>query len=368
MSYYNKPDNIYNEMILNVTNTDTSENSYVYNALYPNAMQLSYCLLLMDQVENKVFASKAVENGYSDYLELRCSEIGIVRKQATYATPNVTFTGKVGTQVPQGFIVSTNDNRLYTTNMTTIIGSDGTVTIQVMAEKVGSAYNIKAGDINYIPSKYSGIVSVINKDSYIDAYDKETDIDLYNRYLTKVRKNAISSNKAYIQEQATSVTGVGKADVYPLCDENLNFKEGHVVVMVIDSNGEPASVDLLQKVKYYLSPDDEGLGEGVCDIGMKIHVIAPTSFKIDVTANILVDTSITTIDIIKSTFTTNLTSYLKNTVFKTRKLVYSKIEGLLIGINGCEDISNLKVNGDINNITLTNLQLAEAGNITLNNI
>jgi predicted transcriptional regulator len=81
MSYLMQPDDIYNQMKVYVSNVDTSEKSYIYNSLYPPATVYSYLSLLMDQIENKVFASKAIISGYSDYLELRCAEIGILENK-----------------------------------------------------------------------------------------------------------------------------------------------------------------------------------------------------------------------------------------------------------------------------------------------
>jgi uncharacterized phage protein gp47/JayE len=170
-------------MKIGIDGVDTSENSYAYNMLMPVANELSYVLMLMDQVENKVFASKAYANKYSDYLDLRVEEFGLERKPATYAEPVVKFTGGVNTKIRAGFIVSTNDNRLYTTETDCVIGSDGTVEVKVKAEKEGSLYNVKAGDINYMPVKTIGLVSVTNPNDYNSAYDKETDEALYNRYL-----------------------------------------------------------------------------------------------------------------------------------------------------------------------------------------
>lgn len=90
-------------MKINVGNADTSENSYVYNMVALLHMKC-LILMLMDQVENKVFASKAYESGYSDYLDLRVEEFGLQRKIATYAEPIVKFTGGVNTKIRQDLL------------------------------------------------------------------------------------------------------------------------------------------------------------------------------------------------------------------------------------------------------------------------
>lgn len=364
MSYFLSDEEIYNKMKVGINNVDTSENSYIYNALYPSAMELSYCLLAMDDIEQKVFASKAVKAGYSDYLDLRVNEVGLTRKLATYAKPIVTFTGKVGMIISQGSIVSTSDNRLYKTITDVTIGTNGTVDCIVIANDSGSLYNVKTGQINYLPIKYNGITSVTNVNDYNDAYDKETDEALYNRYLLKIRKLASSGNIADYEEWCLSVTGVGSVTVYPIMDENLNKKKGHVTCVIINSNNEPASDTLIQAVQDYISPTDEN-GEGEAPIGASVHIITPLPLIIDISANIIIDTSLTTLDNVKKILTDNLVTYFKGTVFTTKKIVYKKIEAILMNINGVNDCSNLKINNDEVNIPLTALQLASVGNINL---
>lgn len=367
MSYFLSSEDIYNQMKVNINNVDTSENSYIYNSLFPSAMELSYCLLGMDDLEQKVFASKAVKAGYSDYVDLRVNEVGVFRKLATYAKPTVTFIGKVGMIIPQGSIVSTSDNRLYKTITDVTIGTNGTVDCIVIANDSGSLYNVKAGQINYLPVKYNGITSVTNAKDYNDAYDKETNEALYNRYLLKIRKLASSGNIADYEEWCLSVTGVGSVTVYPITDENLNKKKGHVTCVIINSNSEPASDTLIQSVQDYISPTDEN-GEGEAPIGACVHIITPSALTIDISADISIDNSLTTIDIVKKTLSDNLITYFKGTVFTTKKIVYKKIEAILMNINGVNDCTNLKINNNTENIILTALQLASVGNITLNQV
>jgi uncharacterized phage protein gp47/JayE len=362
--YYTSSDDIYNQMKVYVQNTDTSENSYVFNSLYPSAMEIAYCLLLMDQVENKVFASKAITSGYSAYLEARINEVGVYRKQATYAQLNVTFTGKIGTKIPQGYIVSTNDNRNYTTISECVIGTDGTITVQVIAEKAGSNYNVKAGDINYLPVKYTGITSVINKSDYQDAYDTESDLDFYNRYLLKIQKPATSGNIHNYEEWCLSVTGVGSVKVLPLTDENLQKKNGHVTCVITDSNKEPASASLIKSVQDYVAPTGESNGGGEAPIGATVHIISVEGVILNITANVSINTG--TIDDVKTTFINNIKSYIKNTVFTSKKVTLKKVESFLMDINAVDDCSNLKINGSEENIILSDIQVAVLGTVTLN--
>lgn len=362
--YYDSPTNIYNQMKINVTNADTSEDSYVYNVTMPVAYELSYCLMLMDQVENKVFASKANSSGYSDYLDLRIEEFGLQRKVATYAEVPVKFTGGVNTKIQAGFIVSTNDNRLYTTENDVTIGADGTVTVKVKAEKEGSVYNVKAGDICYMPVKLTGIISVTNPDDYESAYDKETDDAFYNRYLEYVRKPHTSGNVWDYEEWIEDIEGVGSVKVFPLRDKNLQYKRGNVACVIVNSNNEPANDELIQTVQNIICPDETGDKEGKAPIGASVHIITPSAIPVSIEAVISIDTLTTNLDNVKSTFKTNINNYFRTTVFKTQKIIYKKIESILID-SGAYDISSLTVNGGNSNITMTDLQIANLGDVNI---
>jgi uncharacterized phage protein gp47/JayE len=363
MSYYLSPETLYNQMKNFVTNVDTSENSYIYNALFPVAMEIATSLLALDDVENKVFASKAVTAGYSVYLDLKVAEVGLTRKIATHAIVPVTFTGKVGTTISSGSIVSTNDNRLYSTISDATIGSDGTITCNVKADVSGSSYNVSAGDICYLPVKYSGITSVTNASDYSDATDKESDDDLYARYLVKVQSSGGSGNVADYTDWCLSVDGVGAVRVYAEKNEELQDKRGHVTCVITDSNKQGASDNLIQAVKDYIGSDN---GDGKAPMGAIVHIISAQEIEINITADIQIDSdSTTTIDTARASLKSSIISYLQDTVFASKKVTLNKIGSLILNISGVVDYSNLLINGSASNLTLSEMQIGVIGDVTL---
>lgn len=85
-----------------------------------------------------------------------------------------------------------------------------------------------------------GITRVTNAKATYDGFDEETDDELRERLLFKVRQPATSGNINDYIEWGTSVEGVGHITVVPLWNGN-----GTVKLLVTDSNGQPASPDLL---------------------------------------------------------------------------------------------------------------------------
>lgn len=351
MSYYQSAEALYNQMKLSISNVDTSKNSYIYNALFPSAMQISYALLGLDEAEKKVFASRALENGYSDYLDLRVAEVGLTRKLATYAKIEVTFTGKIGTNISSGSIISTSDNKLYSTISDVTIGSNGTITCYVLADGSGSAYNVNANEITYLPIKYNGITSVTNVAGYNSAVDKESDTDLYNRYLLKVQTPATSGNATQYKEWALSVTGIGSATIYPIWNGN-----GTVKVVVGNSNNRACDSTLVGSVQTYI--------ESQMPIGCILTVLSIVEVEINISFTLTYDTSYTLSEI-ESNIKSNLTAYFEGLSSDTSSIKYSKVLGVIVDTDNVLDISNLTINNGVSNITLSNDQTGVLGTVTI---
>lgn len=349
MAYLRSAEDIYNEMVITITDVDTSENSWIYNALMPGCMRMSESLMNLDEAMKKGYASSALVSGYSYYLELRCAEMGIYRKQATYAVVPIKVTGKAGTILKKGSIVSTLDNRLYTTSEDLTLDKNGVGTVTVIADKPGSIYNLKANDLNYLPINYSGIISITNENDYKDAYNEETDQELYNRYVLKVQTPATSGNKYHYEQWALEVTGVGSAK----CISGA----GIVRVIIANSNKRAASKELIKETYDHID-EVRPLLAGT------LEVITVKEIPINITENVEIDTSVT-LGEVQTIFKELVEKYLDDKVYKAKKVNIAKIQGLLIDIDGVLDCKDIKINGCTSNITLNEDEIAVLQNVNL---
>lgn len=349
MAYYRSAEDIYEEMFLGYDATDTSEGSLIYNACMPVCMKLSQILLDLDEATKKVFASSAVESGYSSYLERRIKEVGIERKQATYTSTKIDVNGSPNAVLKADSIVGIKDNRLYITQNDLVLDQDGYGKIIIKAEKPGSKYNAKVGEINYLPIKYNGITSITNKEVVTNGYDQETDEDLYNRYLLKVQTPATSGNKYHYEQWAREITGVGFAKCIP--------SPGHVKVIITDSNKRAANKELIEETYKHID-DVRPILAGI------LEVVTVAELKINITANVEIDTSVVLGDIEKI-FKSELENYFNEKVYNTKKISIAKLNGILIDIDGVVDIANLKINNSASNITLSESEIAVLGTVTL---
>lgn len=370
MGYFKSDSDIYSIMSTTITDVDKSQNSYLYKSQYPVALKLSEFYSDLDEALKKGFATTSYKSGYDLYLELRCAEMGVFRRNATFAIIKIKVTGTKNKKLPKGSVVSTNDNRCYTTQEDLILDENGEGYVDVKADKEGSNYNVNANEICYLPIKYNGIVSVTNEEGYYDAYDREDNSSLYSRYITKVRKIITSANKNQYEVWCKELDGVGDVKVIPLWDkDNGHDGRGTVKCVITNSNKRKADQELIDKVKNYIDPYPEGTGEGKAPIGATLTVTTVEEVPINVTAKVELLEGVTLEDV-KKQYINLLESYFENTVYYKKKVSFAKTEGLLIGINDVSDVddSSIKVNGGTKNIELTDEQIAIVGEIILEEI
>jgi hypothetical protein len=107
--------------------------------------------------------------------------------------------------------------------------------------------------------------------------------------------------------------------------------------------------------------------KGEAPIGATVHIRTVNEVPLNISVNVAFD-STSTIDDVKAKFIKNLNSYLNNTVYSTKKVIYKKIEAILMDITEVQDCNSLSINGGQDNITLQALDLAVLGTVTLNPI
>lgn len=330
---------------------DKREGSFIYDALSPAAIELALAYIELDRVLQFGFA----QTTYGQYLDYRAAEHGLTRKAATKATGQVTITGTQGSVIPAGSLFATGAGVQFVTTVEATIGAGGTVDVSIEAVEAGTAGNVPAGSITEIPVAIPGVQSVTNANPTSGGTDQETDAALLARLLEKVRQPATSGNAAHYKQWAMEVAGVGDAKVFPIWNG-----PGTVKVVVIDSNKQPASAEIVQNVADYI--------EEVRPIGATVTVESAAGLNIDVSATVVLDTGAVLADV-QAAFESALVDYLKEIAFQQNYVSYAKVGSLLLDTAGVLDYSNLLLNGAASNVSLgdtaTNCQVAVKGTVTL---
>lgn len=289
------------------------------------------------------------QTSWGDWLTRKAEEHGIIRQEATNSSVILTITGQAGTTVQEGSLFSTNDGKNFLTVESKKIEDDGTVDIKAQSQDVGTNCNVDAETITKIPVSIYGVSAVTNKSPAYDGFDEETDEELLERLLFKVRQPATSGNKNHYVIWATNVEGVGGVKVLPLWNGN-----GTVKVIITDAKNEIASEDLIAKVQNYIDEQRP--------IGATVTVVSPKPLNIDISLKVTKGSG--NIDEIKNA----VNDFFKTTAFESEYVSYAQVGKIILekaAITGVQDYSDLTLNNKAENIALTDEQLPTVGQVYL---
>lgn len=355
--YENRTDeNIKQEMLERIPpEFDKSDNSFIDQALGPASIKLAEFYMELEYLAGKY----SVENLYDEELERFINErTGLVRRPATRATTSVTIQGQEGAMIQVGDIVA-SDTVEFTALETKEIDASGEMLVRVESSGPGSAGNVPTGAISYFPVAISGLISVTNTEPVTNGYDAESDESLLERCYQRIKTPATSGNKHHYMNWAKEVVGVGGAKVFPLWDGDNTVK-----VVIIDSNKQPASSDLVQKAQEYIDPDITGTGNGQAPIGAFCTIVSATGKPIEVSVNITRESAYTS-EQVKENIEDNLYKYLQDVAFEENIVSYAIIGSTILSSEGVLDYEGLLVNGGTANIEVDEEEVAILGEVVL---
>jgi len=333
-----------------LSDVDKREGSIIYSALAPAAFELAQMYIEKDTILELVFANTS--SGV--FLENRCAEVGVVRKQATKAIRKGEFNTIVPIDTRFGI-----DALVYA-----VTENIENYDYKLECQTPGEVGNNQFGTL--LPIDYvDGLTFANLSDVLIPGEDTESDEDLLARFNAKVQTPSTSGNVFHYLEWANEVSGVGAAKVVPKWNGDNTVK-----VIIVGADMLPASSILVDEVQTHIDPNSAGLGEGEAPIGAICTVVTATNFGINITA----DVSGTSAANVISSFTQALNSYFSELIksdwqLKDSYVVSYAIVGSLllesITAAGGTDYVNLLVNGATQNIQLTN-DIPAVGTVTLN--
>lgn len=341
---------------------DKTEGGYIYDSIAPVAIEMVFIGMMIRKALNLSFAQTT--NG--EYLDKRAEEHGVFRKEAVKATGEIKITGTVGAIINAGLQVATEaDTALnissveFVTTETVTIPDDGYVTVPIEAIEAGSNGNVMANKIIVLLKSNSNITDVINPKPTTGGADIESDTDLLTRFLEYVRTPGTSGNVQNYRQWALSIPGVSAVHVIPLWNGN-----GTVKVVILGPDGTPANKELVQQVQDYIARDDN-TGNGQAPVGADVTVVSAEAVTISISADITIDESITSMEMIKNAFKESLSVFFKENAFASATIRLVKIGGILINQAGVIDYTNLKINDDTKNIEITAEQVVVIGEVNL---
>ena len=357
---------ILQQMLNKIPDTlDKREGSIIWDALAPAAVELSKMFLELKSILINTYAATATGN----YLDLRVQERGMSRKEATFAVKKAVFIGEDGlpVSIPIGARFSTVDDENPINFTVTAAYSESGIEqagkYELTCETAGTVGNSYIGNLLPI-SNLPNLKSATMEELLIPARDKETDDELYDRYLEKINVTSFGGNIAQYREWLLNIAGVGAVQVYPVWNGG-----GSVKVVILGSDFNLASSELISNVQELIDPTPQGEGLGQAHIGHTVTVATATAKSIDIGLDLVSEAGYTP-EQIKTLVTPILNDYLlsirkdwdKANDFNvhTLNIFRANIIAAVIVLPQILNITNVTLNGKSQDLSLIeNAQLQE---------
>lgn len=279
------------------------------------------------------------------------SRSGLVRNPATYAEGVLQVTGN-GT-IRAGDLFESGGGVQFAATQTVEISGSGEVPVRCVVS--GTVGNLPAGSITLMPVQIAGIVKVTNAAPTAEGYDAETDQAYYDRFLLNLQTPPTSGNQYHYRSWALEISGVGGVQVYP-----LGHGANTVDVVIIDTEGQPASEALVEEVQNHIDPGSKGIGEGEAPVGAYCYVSAATALDLDLSLTVTAMAG-SEEEQVTEAIKAAVTAYLKGIAFAQDYVSYAQIAAAILDAPGVQDFENLTVNGGTGNVPVAARQVAVLG-------
>lgn len=274
----------------------------------------------------------SLDTATTQWLDKKGIDFNEKRHPAQAAVGTVTFTGFIGTKIPNHTEVQADELVFYTV-ADDVISDSGNCEIAVICRTKGTVGNINIGRVSQIkPSSMINGVTVANHQPFIGGVDIELDEPFRARILEKIRKPITSGNENHYVYWAKQVPGVGNARCIPVW-----AGAGTVKVIILSDTLDIPDADILEDVISFIQQNRP--------IGADVTVVAAEAVPVTVSLQLKLSVGVD-IDAIKAFIQTALKEYL-NTITKSDKsyLSYHKVGDIVFNIDGIQDIIDYSING-----------------------
>ena len=321
------------------TDIDMSQGGHAYNLTYATALVVGeVCEFILPRVIDLIFP----ETSYGSFVDNHAKGRNLTRRAATPATSTLTITGEPKTVIPEGSLFSTaevNDKPSvdYATAEAVTIPDAGSVSVAVECTTTGTIGNTMANTVVLVSSRLKGITSVTNVEPLTGGTERETDASFIERIVEydKSQGESYIGSVADYKRWAMRVPGVGSATVIPAQDTS-----GLVTIIILGSNGDPATQDLCNDVyNHIMRPDAPG--ERLAPINATIKVEAPATMNLCIKATVVLGEN-ATLESVKAAYADKLALYLP-VALDEGEIKYSRVAAALAATEGADDYTDVQI-------------------------
>ena len=341
MAYENLTyENIIKRMITTVStnypNLDTREGSIIFNAIAPAALELAIMYTELDNVLNQSFAGTASRG----YLLMACDQMGM--DISTFKASQSTHKGVFNVQVPEESRWSCGMYNYFISKYTGE-NEDGNHEYELICETAGVEPNFVTGDLIPITYTANGLTVAKLTECLIEGEDETTNDDIRRAYYDWVNSTAVDGNVRQYENWCSTYDGIGNYKIIPQWDGVNTVK-----VSILSSSNGVATQELRNQFQNYLDPNSTGMGDGVAPIGAKVTVSTATEKEISVEAKVTMKSGHTDTGAIDKA----VTDYFAKIAYDKTIVSYMSVGAVILGVDGVEAITDLKLNGSTDDISL----------------
>ena len=292
------------------------------------------------------------EYAWDEWLDMHGKQAHVTRKGAVPATGVVEVLGEAGTEIEAGFsfcVPSEDDEEdiEFETTETVILEEGVAAIIPIAAVEPGASGNVGVGTITMMAEPIDGIESITNSEPTTGGMDEEDDDSYYERI-----HEAFSSSLYHIgndtdyKRWAKEITGIGDCIVVPTWNG-----PGTVKLILVDSNGTPASEELVRQVyDHIVSPDDRSarLLPTAC---AELTCVAAASKEISYSCTGLILSGTMSLEEVQEAFE-NAVAAVYSPAKEAGVLRYNSVRPLMASIDGVSDFDDFLIDDAHRNIIL----------------
>lgn len=349
---------------------DKSVGSWAYDILFPPSKQVVDLEKQLEHVDSK----RSIFNLKGDELDRFINQFSsVTRNRATQASGEVFITGKPEAVIQEGTMVASAAHT-YETTERKVLGSNGKATVKIQAQQRGATANTSENTIVQFPITIKGLETVSNPKPITGGFEEESDDDLRSRFFEYINLPVTSGNIYHYKTWAMDIEGVGAVRVNPLWDGDNTIR-----LVLIDSNGQSASEDLVNEVQEYVDPKGEqrddgtwtkwGCGYGEAPVGAFCTVIPANKVSIKITVDIVLEYG-EDIEKVKEDFTNKMIKRFSTIALEEENRIISVAQtgATLLSTDGVKDYDSrtLMINGSQENIILGDEDVAYFEEVILN--
>lgn len=332
---------IMNDMMADMPDgIDTSEGSLIYNACAKQAVRLEEAYLVMSGLEKNMYPDTAD----IDHLIRAGEERGCYIQQATYAE----FEAEFNCQIPAGSRFNLDEY-----NYTAFRAKDEEQHVYVLGcESPGSGPNRITGDlepIEYVEGfEWGRITKCVTPGK-----DMEDTESYRARLLNTYNYRGFAGNREYYSSRIKELPGVLGCKI-----ERVQAPSDRIRITIQGNEYRAPEEETVENVQAVVDPvENSGEGVGIAPIGHRVAILAVSQTQINIETKITYDTGYGYEDL-KSYIDAAVSDYLlelRKTWESSESLVVRvlQIESAIVDIDGIVDVTETKINGQTENLTIS---------------